>query len=222
MPTFRLDCTSFQSLCFSADFEELLLTEIFRWEYCRISIVLLSSFFLWYITQKVYGIHEQSAYQMTALLSEIFLFLVRVARKLRMVSYGSEHTLWPLFYTPFCAYLHTKLRNYRLYKNVLPIKQLLYYWRYLFSWLELDTSYDWRVMDPNTHCNHFSVQHFVLNMEVLHIKWVLYYRRCLFFVLKLDARYKWQVMVPNMYGSVFSISHLCVLTCITWKLRVNL
>ena len=88
-------------------------------------------------------------------------FLVRAACMLRLMSYASKHTLLSLFDTPYCAYLHTQLKNYRSYKNALPIEQLLYYRRYLFSGLELYERYDWRVIDPNTHCNHFLILHFV-------------------------------------------------------------
>ena len=42
------------------------------------------------ITQKVYGMYEQSAHQMNTLLSKIFLFLVRAACELRL-SYGPKH-----------------------------------------------------------------------------------------------------------------------------------
>ena len=45
--------------------------------------------------------------------------------------------------------------------NVLPIEQLLYYRRYLFSWLELYASYHRGVMNPNTHRIHFAILGFV-------------------------------------------------------------
>ena len=41
------------------------------------------------------------------------------------------------------------------------MEQLLYYWRYLFSWLELYARYDRQVMSPNTERNHLLIQHFV-------------------------------------------------------------
>ena len=59
------------------------------------------------------------------------------------------------FWDAILAYLYAQLENYRLY--VLPIEQLLYYQRYLFSGLELHVyvRYDWWVMAPNMHCNSF-------------------------------------------------------------------
>ena len=50
-----------------------------------------SSFFFFLIhNSKLYGIYEQSAHQMTTLLSEIFFFWVRAACKLRLASYSSN------------------------------------------------------------------------------------------------------------------------------------
>ena len=45
----------------------------------------------------------------------------------------------------------------RIYKD----DCILYYGRYLFSWLELYARYNWRVMDQNKHRNQFPTQHFV-------------------------------------------------------------
>ena len=73
--------------------------------------------------------------------------------------HGPKHASWWLTYTPFCVELHAQLYNYRWYKDVLPIERLLSYWRYLFSLLELYARYDWRVMNPNTKRNHFSIHH---------------------------------------------------------------
>ena len=64
---------------------------------------------------------------------------------------------------PICHYVHkcTQLENWRSYKDISPIKQLLYYRRYLSFWLELYVRYDQQVMDPNMHSNHFLIRHFV-------------------------------------------------------------
>ena len=56
-------------------------------------------------------------------------------------------------YVILCIITRTT-QKLRSYKNVLPIERLLYYRRYIFSWLELYVRYDQRVMDPNTHHNH--------------------------------------------------------------------
>ena len=46
-------------------------------------------------------------------------------------------------------------------RTFLPIERLLYYRRYPVTWLELYTRNNWRVMNPNTHRNHFLIRHFV-------------------------------------------------------------
>ena len=77
--------------------------------------LLFSSFFLSSfpscITQKVYGTYKRSICQTTALLSEIFLFLVRAACELKSMSYCPKHASQWLSYMPFCAYLHVQLEN---------------------------------------------------------------------------------------------------------------
>ena len=55
----------------------------------------------------------------------------------------------------FCAHLHTQLENYRSYMDVLHIKWLLYYWRCLFSGLELYLRYSWWITAPNMHRSPF-------------------------------------------------------------------
>ena len=60
----------------------------------------------------------------------------------------------------------------------LPIKRLLYYWKYLFSWLELYVRYNWRVMDPDMHRNHFPIQLFertyICNSKTTGRMWTFY------------------------------------------------
>ena len=58
--------------------------------------------------------------------------------------------------TPIRHSVHTYTRNskathYMRTYSVLQIKRLPYYWRCLFSGLELDARYEWQVMPPNTH-----------------------------------------------------------------------
>ena len=68
-----------------------------------------SSFFFFFSlmhNSKVYSIYVQSGHQTTALLSKIFLFLVRAACELRSASYGPKRTSHRLSCTPFCAYMH--------------------------------------------------------------------------------------------------------------------
>ena len=79
--------------------------------------------------------------------------------------------LWPqthvaaaFLYAILCIITRTIRKLWRSYKDVLPIERLLYYRRYLFSCLELYVRYDRRVMEPNTHLNHFPIRHFVRNL----------------------------------------------------------
>ena len=44
-----------------------------------------------------------------------------------------------------------KLKNYKMYRNILHIKRLPYYHRSSFSCLEVLASYDWLARVPNTH-----------------------------------------------------------------------
>ena len=118
-----------------------------------------------HITQTLCGVYGWSAHQMTALLSEMCLFWVRGACELRSASYGLKHASRFLCDTPFCAYIHTQLKNWRSYtcKDILPIDWLLYSQRYLFCDLQLYVRFDRQVMPPNTHHNLFPMWHFVHN-----------------------------------------------------------
>ena len=120
-----------------------------------------------HITQKAYGVYKQFTQRTTALLSEIFLFLVRGACEPRSASYSPKHTSWSLSDTSFCAHLHAQLENSRWYEDVRRIERLLYYWRYLFTGLELYVRYDRWVMDPNTHRNHFPIRLLCVLIHVL-------------------------------------------------------
>ena len=75
----------------------------------------LHSFFVSFsplcITQQVYCVYEKYAHQMTVLLPEIIVFLVRVARELRLVSYGLNCTSQTLFYTSFFCELTRTTRT---------------------------------------------------------------------------------------------------------------
>ena len=123
-------------------------------------------------TQKLKVTYGHSTYQNTALLSEIFVVWVRAVCEVQLVSYGSIHTPQPLSDTTFCVYmyLHSQLENYRLYIDVVHIEWLVYCWRCLFSALELDARYEWRLMAPNTHCSLFLISHLYV---LRHITWKL-------------------------------------------------
>ena len=54
------------------------------------------------------------------------------------------------------AYLHSYVKNYRSDTNFLRIKWLLYYWRCIFSVVELDARYEWRVMPPPSVLRHIT------------------------------------------------------------------
>ena len=69
--------------------------------------------------------------------------------------------------------------KYRLYADILHIEWLLYYRKCLFSVLELDARYEWRVTPPNTHRSLFLISHFcvysVLRHGPRHASVVLWY-----------------------------------------------
>ena len=56
-------------------------------------------------------------------------------------------------------YTYTRKKNYRSYMDILHIKWLLYYWRCLFSVLEVDVRYKWWVVAPNMHSSFLSKGH---------------------------------------------------------------
>ena len=68
------------------------------------------------------------------------------------------HVTVSFLYAILCV-LTCTTRNWRWYKDILPIEWLLYYLRYLFSGLELYARYNQKVMDPNMHCNLFPIPH---------------------------------------------------------------
>ena len=102
--------------------------------------------------------------------------------------------------------------------DILHIKWLLYYQRYLLSALELNARYEWWVMAPEMHCNLFLISHlcvltritwnFRSYVNVQHIKRLLYYRRHFLYSLELHERSDWRAMFPDMYQS-FSDTTLC-------------
>ena len=93
-----------------------------------------------YITQKLYSVYKRSAYQTTALLSEIFLFC-------------------SLF--PICPFVHTYMHNskptgrvwtFYIYSDCSTIGDVHF-------GLDLHMRYDWQVMAPNLHDTLFSLYH---------------------------------------------------------------
>ena len=59
-----------------------------------------------HITQKLCGIHKQSAFQTTNVLSGIFLFSVIATSQLWSMSYASKYTLQSLQYAILCVLTH--------------------------------------------------------------------------------------------------------------------
>ena len=74
----------------------------------------------------------------------------------------------------YILWVHTlltrKLQVVYVYMDVLHIEWLLYYWKCLFSVLELDARYNWQVMAPNMHHNPFAISHLYV---ITHITWKL-------------------------------------------------
>ena len=114
---------------------------------------------------------------MTTLLPEISIYWARAVCEIRSASYGSKHVSQPLSNTTFCAYmyLHSQLKNDRSYMEILHSAGLLCYWRCLFSVLDLDGRYDWRVMAPSMHCSLFPTSNLCVltnitwKLQVIHV-----------------------------------------------------
>ena len=106
--------------------------------------------------------------------------------------------------------------------DALPIQRLLYYWRYLFSCLELYVTYYWRVMDPNMHRNHFAIRRFLRTytrnskttgcMRTFYISKDCFTITDVYILLEPHSRYKWRVTPPNTHRSLFLISHFYTYT----------
>ena len=124
-------------------------------------LLLLRLSFPWYITQNCTAyMSDQHIKQLFAIRNFPFFgySLMRATCKIGKLWLQKCITV-SFLYTgiPFCNYI----RNSMLYKDILPIKLLLYYQRHLFSWLQLYARYDQWVIFPNKHCNLFSIQLFV-------------------------------------------------------------
>ena len=140
-------------------------------------------------------------------------------------SYGSKHALQPLSNKAFCVYLHKWIENYRSCVDVLHVEWLLYYWRCLFSVLELDVRYEWWFMPPNTYCQSFSNRLFVcIQLYLRHITWRLQvtcghsaHRTTAILLdtflcgLELHERSDWGATAPDTHCS-FSGTTLCAYT----------
>ena len=100
-------------------------------------------------------------YPTTVLLLEthVSIFWVRAVCETQWSSYGSKHATQPLSDTTISASLHSWLKNYWSYMDILHIDWLLNYRICLFSVLELDVRYSWWVMAPNAHCSLFPISH---------------------------------------------------------------
>ena len=61
------------------------------------------------------------------------------------LSQSRENWMWKFWFFYCYSFFFTQLEKYRLYTNILHIKQLLYSWRCSFSGLELYMSYEWQV-----------------------------------------------------------------------------
>ena len=116
-------------------------------------------------TRKVKVVWRRFTYQMIALLSKIPIVWVRAVCVILSASYGFKHASQPLSDMTFCAYLHSQLENYRSYADVLHIEWLFYYHRCLFSVLELDVRYEWRVTPPSMHRSLFTISHFCVYIQ---------------------------------------------------------
>ena len=109
------------------------------------------------------------------------------------------------------AYLHSELKNYRLYTNIVDIRWLLYYRRWPFSVLELDVRYNWRVMALNTHRSFFPIIHLCI---LTHITWKLQ-------VIYGHSAYGMTAVLSETFLVWFTVAREILQTCISHSLLQN-
>ena len=125
-----------------------------KFQLCSSSFFLLS--FLSSVTQKLYSVCKRSTRQTNAVLSEIFLFLVRAACALRSTSYG-QNTCCGF---PVRHFVHNYTHNLKT-KGATCITMFYLSNDYstigdIYSLdLELYTRYVRGVVSPNPECNSF-------------------------------------------------------------------
>ena len=125
------------------------------------------------------------------------------------------------FWCDILCILTIVTQNYWSHVDVLYIKRLLYYWRCLFSVLELDTRYEWWLTPPNMHHILFRKQFVCVRLYLRHITWKLqvisgcstYWTTAVlldtFFV---SIRVSWEIQLESYdprHASSFSGTTLC-------------
>ena len=82
-----------------------------------------------------------------------------------------------LRYVVLCVLTLVTQKLYRLYAKVLHIEWQLYYWRCLFSVLELDARYKWWVTHPNMQHSLFQMSNFCIYSVLRQLVWKLHVTR---------------------------------------------
>ena len=88
-------------------------------------------------------------------------FQFRATSELQLVSYGPEQAPQSLSDTSFCVHFSKQLEKYRVYTNVLHIKQLLYDWVCSFCGVQMHGRSNWQAMVLNTYCSLSPICHLV-------------------------------------------------------------
>ena len=127
---------SYSNVKYTPRVSSILLT-VEKIEHDNLDFVLFSSFFYPCITQNMYTINEESAHEITLLLSEIFLLLSRAAceSELRLLSYVPTMLccVFPILHF-VCTYRHYSrttdhIRRSTYWMNVLPLEISLFFIR---------------------------------------------------------------------------------------------
>ena len=94
-----------------------------------------------YVHAQLQVTYGHSMYRTTTLLSAMSIFYVRVMCNIWLASYGSKHIAVPFRCNISCILTNSKTTGctWPFYIS----KQLHYYWRCLFSGLELHAGYNW-------------------------------------------------------------------------------
>ena len=118
---------------------------------------------------------------MTILHSEIILYLVRAACKLRSASYGSKHELQSLSNMPFMCILLCITWKLQVVcgRSIYQTTALLYCWRCSLWGLELHERSDWKTTAPDTlhscslvqHCHTYTTSPYIHHSLVCNYAW---------------------------------------------------
>ena len=103
--------------------------------------------------------------------------------------------------------------------DVLHIEWLLYYWRCLFSVLQLKVRYEWWVMVPKMHCSPFLISHLCALTRITWKLWVVYgccaYQMTTILLETFNVwfRVAWEILLES-YGPQTRIGRSLIQNCV--------